>query len=57
MVNFAFAARIALDDTIHALFGSGPYLFLVGQFIWHFPYLLLGIAVGNEAMEAGRVHP
>lgn len=53
----ALAARVGLDGWIKAAFASGPYWFLVGQFLWHFPYLLLGMLCGNAAMDRGGLHP
>ncbi|SBV99000.1 conserved membrane hypothetical protein [uncultured Alphaproteobacteria bacterium] len=53
----ALAARVGLDGWIKTAFESGPYWFLVGQFLWHFPFLLLGMACGNAAMDRAGAHP
>lgn len=53
----AMVARVGLDDWIKTAFESGPYWFLVGQFLWHFPFLLLGMLCGNDAMDRGGAHP
>lgn len=53
----AFVLRIGLDGWIDRAFESGPYWFLVGQFLWHFPFLLLGMLCGNDAMDRGGAHP
>ncbi len=51
------AARIASDAWLRAAMEAGPYWFLVGQFGWHFPFLLLGMVAGNPEVDRGRGHP
>lgn len=53
----ALAARMLLEDWIQAAFGGGPYWFLAGQFVWHFPFLLLGMWADNAAMDRAPLHP
>lgn len=51
------AARILLDDWLRAAMEAGPYWFLLAQFVWHFPFLLLGMIAGNPVVDRGRAHP
>ena len=59
MLAFAavLVARILLDDWLRAAMEAGPYWFLLGQFVWHFPFLLLGMIAGNPVVDRGRGHP
>lgn len=51
------AARMLLDDWLRAAMEAGPYWFLLAQFVWHFPFLLLGMIAGNPEVDRGSAHP